>query len=559
MASKNIVVVGAGFSGVFTARKLAKKLKNTDYQIVLIDRHSFMTYMTELHEVATKRVEPKHVQFDLGTLFKHQSNVKIVTANVEDIDKEAKVIKTSEGEFTFEKLVLATGGTTNTFGTPGVEEYGYTLWSFEEAVKLRAHIEEVIREGAMESDPALRQAKLTIAVVGSGFTGVELAGELIEQRRELARANNLDESEIRLEVIEAVPTILNMLSDRKLADKGEQYMINHGIKLRKSAGVVEVKEHAALLKDGTEVPTETLVWTAGVKAKPQGAKWGLQQGPGGRFLADEYSRAQGEKDIYVAGDVAAYQEPALADPDNPRAGWTPQTVEGGESAANTVVPNVVYDVTGQTGERHEFKGHYQGYAVSIGSHYTVGVVQQIGNMKLGKNGWSITGFTANMFKHIINFYFFMQITSGYHMFQYTLDEFFRTPNGRNPFFGWTSRVGNVLWSVPLRIVMGITWISLGATLGGGAGMIATIVGWLLVFGLLTSIAAFVGFIFGLVMVFAGTGVTVAALLIPFASLALMNGAGRTIGLDYWVTPFLERSLGASWYGKAKSRYNDLRK
>ena len=105
------------------------------------------------------------------------------------------------------------------------------------------------------------------------------------------------------------------------------------------------------------------------------------------------------------------------------------------------MPNIVYDVTGQTGERHEFKGHYQGYAVSIGSHYTVGVVQQIGNMKLGKNGWSITGFTANMFKHIINFYFFMQITSGYHMFQYTLDEFFRTPNGRNPFFGWTSRVG----------------------------------------------------------------------------------------------------------------------
>jgi NADH dehydrogenase len=164
-----------------------------------------------------------------------------------------------------------------------------------------------------------------------------------------------------------------------------------------------------------------------------------------------------------------------------------------------------------------------------------------------------------MFKHIINFYFFMQITSGYHMFQYSLDEFFRTPNGRNPFFGWTSRVGNVLWAVPLRIVMGITWISLGASLGGGAGILATIIGWLLAFGLLTSLSAFIGFIFGLVMVFAGSGVSVAALLIPFASLALMNGAGRTIGLDYWVTPVLERTLANSWYGKARSRYNDMRK
>lgn len=114
MANKNIVVVGAGYSGVFTARKLAKRLKGTDYQIVLVDRHSFFTYMTELHEVATKRVEPKHIQFDLRTLFVRQPNVKIVTATVDTIDKEAKIVKTSEGDIPYEKLVLATGGTTNT-------------------------------------------------------------------------------------------------------------------------------------------------------------------------------------------------------------------------------------------------------------------------------------------------------------------------------------------------------------------------------------------------------------------------------------------------------------
>jgi len=558
MATKNIVVVGAGYSGVFAARKLAKQLKGTEYQIVLVDRHSFLTYMTELHEVATKRVEPKHIQFDLRTLFVHQPNVKIVTATVDTIDKDAKIVKTSEGEIAYDKLVLATGGTTNTFGTPGVEEFGFTLWSFEEAVKLRAHIEKIIREGAMELDPAKREAKLRIAVVGSGFTGVELAGELIEQRRELAAANNLDESEIKIDVIEAAPTILNMLSNRKLADKGEQYMINHGINLRKSAGVVEVKESAAVLKDGTEIPTETLVWTAGVKAKEQGSLWGLTQGPGGRFMADEYSRAVDEEDIYVVGDVAAYQEPARTVADNPRSGWTPQTVEGGESAVNTAVPNIVYDLTGK-GSRKEFKGHYQGYAVSIGAHYTVGIAEQVGGMKLGKNGLPLSGFFANMFKHIINLYFFMQLMSGYHIFHYMMDEFFRTPNGRTPFYGWTSRLGNVLWTLPLRIVTGILWIQAGAHLGGGAGVLASVIGWLITFGLFTSIAGFVGFISGLVMLIAGQDVAGSAILMTFASLAVMNGAGRTVGLDFWIVPALQKSLGRGMYGNSKSRYNDLKK
>jgi NADH dehydrogenase len=558
MATKNVVVVGAGYSGVFTARKLAKQLKGTDYQIVLVDRHSFFTYMTELHEVATKRVEPKHIQFDLGTLFNKMDNVKIVTADVESIDKDAKLVKTSEGDISYEKLVLATGGTTNTFGTPGVEEFGYTLWSFEEAVRLREHIETVIREGAMELDPAKREAKLRIVVVGSGFTGVELAGELIEYRKELAEANDLEESEIKLDVVEAAPTILNMLTDRKLADKGEQYMIKHGINLMKATGVVGVEESAAVLKDGTKIPTETLVWTAGVKAKDQGAQWGLEQGPGGRFLADEYSRANGEADIYVAGDVAAYREPVLIVEDNLRSGWTPQTVEGGESAANTVVPNIVFELTGN-GERKPFKGHYQGYAVSIGAHYTVGIAQQLGNFKLGENGIALSGFFANMFKHIINIYFFLQIMSGYHIFHYLLDEFFRTPNGRTPFYGMTSRLGNVLWSLPLRLIVGFIWMIVGGQFGGTAGVIALLIGWFILFGLFTSAASFVGFIFGMVLAFHTTAFSPASLLLPFASLALMNGAGRTLGLDFWVVPFLEKTLGEQLYGTHRSRYNDLKK
>lgn len=557
LATKNIVVVGAGFSGVAATRKLAKQLKGTDYQIVLVDKHSFMTYMTELHEVATGRVQPEHVRKDLRTLFKNYSNVKLVTADVDDIDKDQKIVKTSVGEIPYEKLVLATGGTTNTFGTPGVEEYGFTLWSYEEAIRLRKHIEDVIRLGAVELDPAKRAALMSIVVVGSGFTGSELAGELMDQRHSLALSTGIEESEIKIQIIEAAPSILNMLSKRDLADKAEKHFESHGVKISKATSVVEVQEDAAILKDGTAIPTNTLIWTAGVKAKDQGSQWGLDLGPGVRFMADEFSRAVGEEDIYVVGDAAAYQDPELADPNNKRAGWTPQTVEGGESAANTAVPNIVYDLT-QKGDRKKFKGRYQGYAVSIGALYAVGVLDQIGNMKVGKSGIGLSGFFANMFKHAINVYFYLQIASWYYLGHYLRDEFFNVPDGREPFFGWASRHANVLFTVPLRIVLGLTWITLGGTMafaGNWVGMILTIIGWLMTFGLFTSIAGFVGIVMA-IFITTLTNSDIAMLLFAPASFAVMNGSGRVLGLDYWVMPWLERKFGQSMHGMHSSRYND---
>lgn len=561
MSTKNVVVVGAGFSGVVAARKLAKKLKGTDYKVVLIDKHSFMTYMTELHEVATGRVEPQHVQNDLRTLFYGYKNVELMTAEVKSIDKEKKVIETTDGPLSYEKLVLATGGTTNTFGTPGVYEYGFTLWSYEEAVRLRAHIENVVREGALELDPEVRAAKLQIVVVGSGFTGSELAGELMEQRHELALANNLDESEIKIKMVEAAPTILNML-DRKLADKAEAHFTAHGVEVMKSTGVVEVKENAAVLKDGSEIPTQTLIWTAGVKAKEQGQQWGLELGPGQRFMVDGYSRVQGEEDIYAVGDAAAYQDPELADPENPRAGWTPQTVEGGESSAKTAVPNIVFDLTGK-GERKLFKGRYQGYAVSIGSRYAVAVWLQLGDTKIGKNGIGMSGFFANMFKHLINVYWFLQLNSWYYLGHYLRDEIFETPDGRNPFFGWTSRQGNVLFTLPLRFIIGMMWMSAAQATGMPGtftGTVALIIGWLIVLGMFTSVAAFVGILLSIYFMIASAGsiiaITGAWAMMAAASFAIMNGSGRVLGVDFWLIPALERFANRVLHGKRSSQYHD---
>ncbi|MEG3033849.1 MAG: FAD-dependent oxidoreductase, partial [Enterococcus sp.] len=109
MTKKNIVVVGAGYAGVAATKFMAKKLKKDDVEITLIDRHSYHTMMTELHEVAGGRVEPTAIQYDLQRLFSRKKNVKLVTDTVVGIDKEQKVVKTQAGSYAFDHLIIGMG------------------------------------------------------------------------------------------------------------------------------------------------------------------------------------------------------------------------------------------------------------------------------------------------------------------------------------------------------------------------------------------------------------------------------------------------------------------
>lgn len=119
--------------------------------------------------------------------------------------------------------------------------------------------------GAAELDPAKRKAMLTFTVCGSGFTGSELIGELIEYRDVLARDNKLDPSEITLQLVEAAPTIINMLN-RTQAGKAAKYMEKHGVKIMTNSMITEVCEDHVNLKGKDPIPTYTLIWTAGVRA-----------------------------------------------------------------------------------------------------------------------------------------------------------------------------------------------------------------------------------------------------------------------------------------------------
>lgn len=644
MTKTNIVVVGAGYAGVAATKFMAKKFKkDPNVAITLIDRHSYHTMMTELHEVAGGRVEPDAIQYDLQRLFARKKNVQLVTDTVTAIDKEKKVVKTKLGNYPFDYVVLGMGGEPNDFGTPGVKENGFTLWSFENAVKIREHIEKTVAKAAIEPDATVRKAMLTFVVCGSGFTGIEMIGELIDWKDRLAKDYKLDPSEFSLKVVEAMPTILNML-DRNDAAKAERYLKKKNVDLVLNAPIVEVAKDHIQLKDGSVIPTHTLIWTAGVKATSDAADFGLEAARGNRLIANEYMEAKGyeDKNIYVIGDLVYYEE----FPNTP----TPQIVQAAEQTGHTAAANIVASVKGS--EKHKFKGNYQGFMVSVGSKW--GVANLFDKIHL-------SGFLAIIMKHVVNLKYFFDIRSGYYMFQYLMHEFFHIKDDRNVTRGHSSRYGNVLWSVPLRVFYGLVWfieafkkivgdgqwlkpgtwfgegswftgnsvfpwtwdyqsvadVASGASQaaeatsgasGAGATATAETATQVAHFGLsyaygeqpmaviekspdwFMSIMKFimpnmeVAMFFQKMMVFVEIGIALAlmaglftwlfsattiVLVLTFCmsgmfywtniwflpvAFALMNGSGRAVGLDRWVIPWLQNTLGRWWYGKPKSMY-----
>ena len=633
MATKNIVVVGAGYSGVSATKFLAKKLKrDNDVQITLIDRHSYHTMMTELHEVAGGRVEPVAIQYDLQRLFARQKNVQLVTDTVTGIDKENKIVTTKLGSYAFDYLILGMGGEPNDFGTPGVKEHGFTLWSFEDSVRIREHILKTVAKAAIEPDATVRRAMLTFVVCGSGFTGIEMIGELVDWKARLAKEYKLDPSEFSLKVVEAMPTILNMLG-RNDAAKAERYLKEQNVELVLNAPIIEVAADHIKLKDGSMVPTHTLIWTAGVKGTTDAADFGLEAARGNRLVANEYMEAKGyeENNIYIIGDLVFYEE----FPNTP----TPQIVQAAEQTGHTAAANIVADIKG--GEKHKFKGNYQGFMVSIGAKW--GVANLFNKIHL-------SGFLAIVMKHIVNLKYFFDIRSGYYMFQYMMHEFFHIKDDRNVTRGHSSRYGNVLWSVPLRVFYGLvwfieaakkivgegSWLKPGTWFGEGSWFTGNSVfpwTWDYVdaasaasdatsaasgagetveaaakFGLSyaygeTPMAVLdsapewfsnimkimmpnmeVAMFFQKMMVFVEIGIALAlmaglftwlmsastiALVVTFClsgmffwvniwfipvAFALMNGSGRAVGLDRWVIPWLQKTLGKWWYGTPKSMY-----
>ena len=439
--AKEIVIVGAGFAGVAAARKLGKKYKkDKTVNITLVDRHSYLTYMTELHEIAGGRLEPDAIKYDLRRIFHRLNNVKLVTDNVSEIDHDNNVVIGEQSNYKFDYLVLAVGAEPNDFGIDGVKENGFTLWSMEDAERVREHIIDMVYKAAREHDPVKRRALLSFLVCGGGFTGVEMIGELVEWLPILAEEHKLNPDEISFHLVEAAPKILNTVTEKE-QERAMKYMRKKGIDITLGDGIAKIAEDHIELASGKKIDTYTSIWTAGIKANTDASEWGVEQERAGRLVADQYMQAKGYDNVFVAGDLVYYEDPTNNNMP------TPQIVQAAELTGDVAATSIISEISGT--EKEEFEGKYDGNMVSIGSTYGVAYLY---------DKYSVQGFIAMFIKHAANVIYFLSIGSFYYAWLYVRHEFFTIKHKRNIFRGHLSAHGNILWTVPLRLFYGAMWL-----------------------------------------------------------------------------------------------------
>lgn len=437
---KRIAILGTGYAGVQAAKLLHKKFKkNTNVEITLIGKDPYHTLMTELHEVAGGRVEEDSVKISLKRIFSGK-RVNVVLDEIKSIDFKAQKLKSEDTAYDYDYLILGAGSEPAFFGVPGVQENGFTVWSLEDALRIREHIENIFRKAAKERNADKRKRMLTFTVAGAGFTGVETIGELVEWKTKLCRTYGVDEKEVNLVLVEALDKILPILNDKLIA-KSERYLSKKGVEVLKSSPITSVEKDFITLKNGRQIQTNTLIWTCGVQASKFAANLGLKTGRAGRVVTNEYMQSVDYKNVYVVGDNSYLEEDGKG---------LPQIVETALQTAETAVHNIIADM--ESGEKKAHKSNYHGLMVSIGSRYAVASLA----------GISMSGFFAMLMKHLVNLHYLFGVAGVNAICAYLNHEFFHIKERRNILGGHASIKSHSFWLFPLRLYLGVMWLLEGA-------------------------------------------------------------------------------------------------
>ncbi len=302
MSLHRVVVIGAGFAGLNTARSLA----NADVSITIIDRRNFHLFQPLLYQVATAGLNPSDIAYPIRSVFRNQPNVdRVILGEVTSIDLDSRTVTTNHDEVVpYDWLVVAAGATHSYFGHDSWSDAAPGLKTIEDALEIRRRILNAFERA--EQDPDQAKQLLTFVIVGAGPTGVELAGALIEIANHAMQSefDRIDPANARVILVEGGDRVLPTYPPT-LSASAQRQLETLGVEVMTGAMVSAVDHDGVTLADGSRIESGTVLWAAGVKAAPLGGVLNASLDRAGRVEVRPDLSVPAHPEVFVAGDLAA--------------------------------------------------------------------------------------------------------------------------------------------------------------------------------------------------------------------------------------------------------------
>jgi NADH dehydrogenase len=369
-AKPRVVIVGAGFGGLTAAKALGK----APVDLIVIDQHNYHLFQPLLYQVATAGLSPSDVASPIRQILRGQVNTKVILAKVSAIDLTSKEVIAEGRRVQFDKLLLATGARHAYFGHDEWEKYAPGLKHIDDATYLRRRILLAFENAEVQTDAVERRRLLSFVIVGAGPTGVEMAGAIAELAGKALAANfrAIDPSTARIILVEAGPRVLPAL-DPSLSTVAMRALQKLGAEVKLRAAVT-VCDADGVIAGGQRIEARTVIWAAGVMASPVGTWLDAKVDRSGRVIVNADLTVPGHPDVFVFGDVAAF--------DDANGGLLPGVAPVAKQQGAYVANRITAELKGQSTPPFCYRDH--------GSLATIGrknAVVQIGGLRL-------SGFTA---------------------------------------------------------------------------------------------------------------------------------------------------------------------
>jgi NADH:ubiquinone reductase (H+-translocating) len=352
-----VIIVGAGFGGLQAAKKLARE----NVRVIVIDRTNYHLFQPLLYQVATAALSPADIAAPVRSVLNKCRNVEVILAEVQSVDVTPRKVKTTDLEFDYDYLILATGARHSYFGHNSWEKLAPGLKSLEDAIELRRRILMAFEYAEKITDEAARKTAMTFVIIGGGPTGVEMAGAIAEiSRYTLARDfRHIDPSQARVILIEGDPRLLGAFPE-DLSRSAHKQLVDLGVDVRVGARATNVTETGVQVGDEF-IPCRVKIWAAGNNASSVGMALGVPVDRVGRVVVNDDLTIPGHPEVQVIGDLANFSHQT----GEPLPGLSPVAMQQGRHAAR----NILAMIKGRRPRR--FRYWDKGSLATIGRHRAV--------------------------------------------------------------------------------------------------------------------------------------------------------------------------------------------